>query len=253
MRRAFTLIELLVVIAIIALLAAILFPVFAQVRGKARQTVCLSNLRQLGLGVLMYAQDYDGLYPYAKDSSDQYVPEIWGGFPECEPVIRSMPFLHPAPLPGTSPVQWTEGALMPYLKNRQLWKCASDSGFLYLDNNDGCGASGGPCPMDAKPTMFDRFGASYLWRTEIAFRQKGPDTLSGVDSDGQEASAARINILFDGAGSWHGSPFSGFDRSGLRYDVLFGDGHTKLNTRRQIQDAWNIRLDGAGVSDSPCR
>lgn len=64
MRRGFTLIELLVVIAIIAILAAILFPVFARAREKARQSSCLSNVKQLVLGCLMYAQDYDERWPY---------------------------------------------------------------------------------------------------------------------------------------------------------------------------------------------
>jgi prepilin-type N-terminal cleavage/methylation domain-containing protein/prepilin-type processing-associated H-X9-DG protein len=63
LRRAFTLIELLVVIAIIAILAAILFPVFAQAREKARSAACLSNTKQMGLGVSMYAQDYDETLP----------------------------------------------------------------------------------------------------------------------------------------------------------------------------------------------
>ncbi len=62
-RRGFTLIELLVVIAIIAILAAILFPVFARAREKARQTSCLSDHKQIALGVLMYAQDYDEMLP----------------------------------------------------------------------------------------------------------------------------------------------------------------------------------------------
>jgi len=61
--KGFTLIELLVVIAIIAILAAILFPVFAKAREKARQTTCTSNMRQIGLAVLQYVQDYDEMYP----------------------------------------------------------------------------------------------------------------------------------------------------------------------------------------------
>ncbi len=68
-RRGFTLIELLVVIAIIAILAAILFPVFAQAREKARQTTCLNNEKQMGLGILMYTQDYDEAYPQAIDKN----------------------------------------------------------------------------------------------------------------------------------------------------------------------------------------
>src|ERR1700753_2397885 len=63
-RSGFTLIELLVVIAIIAILAAILFPVFAQAREKARQTTCVSNMKQIGLAVLMYANDYDEQLPW---------------------------------------------------------------------------------------------------------------------------------------------------------------------------------------------
>ena len=68
-RRGFTLIELLVVIAIIAILAAILFPVFAQARAKARAVSCLSNVKQLTLGMTMYAQDNDGIVSYDSRAS----------------------------------------------------------------------------------------------------------------------------------------------------------------------------------------
>lgn len=76
MRKGFTLIELLVVIAIIAILAAILFPVFAKAREKARQTSCLSNCKQLGLGLYMYTQDYDEMLPF-NFVSDGYPNYTW--------------------------------------------------------------------------------------------------------------------------------------------------------------------------------
>ena len=100
-RRGFTLIELLVVIAIIAILAAILFPVFARAREKARQTSCLSNVRQLGVGMLMYVQDYDETMPMAV-----------AGFPPAHYVFSEL--------------------LNPYIMNTQVWDCPSRQASVNL-------------------------------------------------------------------------------------------------------------------------
>ncbi|MGD9519211.1 MAG: DUF1559 domain-containing protein [Armatimonadota bacterium] len=105
-RRGFTLIELLVVIAIIAILAAILFPVFAKAREKARQASCQSNLKQIGLALLMYAQDYDEI------------------FPKNEPHVTP-----PAGVPEWSITHWS-GFIMPYVKNNQLFLCPSRKSYL---------------------------------------------------------------------------------------------------------------------------
>ena len=89
-RVGFTLIELLVVIAIIAILAAILFPVFSQARDKARQAACTSNLKQVGLALLQYAQDYDGFFPaaYAYPFCWDNCPRlIWADY--CQPYIKN--------------------------------------------------------------------------------------------------------------------------------------------------------------------
>ena len=101
MRRGFTLIELLVVIAIIAILAAILFPVFARAREKSRQTACLSNVKQIMLGVLMYAQDYDEVLPPA---------DSWYALDNR--------------LPGLDITYWHEG-VQPYVANWQVFVCPS--------------------------------------------------------------------------------------------------------------------------------
>lgn len=98
-RQAFTLIELLVVIAIIAILAAILFPVFAQAREKARQTSCLSNIKQLGLGVLMYASGYDNTLPHYMDNQAYIF------------VTRLDPYLKNRNITKCPSSQWDEGAI----------------------------------------------------------------------------------------------------------------------------------------------
>lgn len=249
---AFTLIELLVVIAIIALLAAIIFPVFATARGNARRTSCLSNLKQLGLGFQMYAQDYDGLAPYAKDASDAFVPEIWAfTSASCRERLFTMPMLHSVPqnLANQYPQsqRFYYGAMDPYIKTKEVWKCAGDTGFNVLDNNDSCG---GPCPMPAQPTMFQKYGASYLYRTAIALSRRNIDTLTGRLLDGTEVGPSGINLLFDGNGSWHGMPLS-LGKSGLRYMTLFLDGHTKLLTNEQYQRAWASQIMEPGADPCP--
>lgn len=98
-KNAFTLIELLVVVAIIAILAAILFPVFARARENARRSSCQSNLKQIGLGIFQYTQDYDETMPSAW---------IGGGYP------------------GTA--RWMD-LTQPYIKSTQIFNCPSDSGM----------------------------------------------------------------------------------------------------------------------------
>jgi prepilin-type N-terminal cleavage/methylation domain-containing protein/prepilin-type processing-associated H-X9-DG protein len=116
-RSGFTLIELLVVIAIIAILAAILFPVFAQAREKARQATCLSNLKQIGLAWLMYAQDYDETIPPFRPYQNGARFYAWEG--------------------STDGTTWNnaDGLLQLYVRNTAISDCPSARGMPILQSN----------------------------------------------------------------------------------------------------------------------
>lgn len=137
MRRGFTLIELLVVIAIIAILAAILFPVFARAREKARQTSCLSNLKQLGVASLMYAQDYDEVFPRTRGGGPPYIGPYW------------------------------QEVIEPYVKNRQIFACPSEKtrevGYgpsCRIFTNGGAGLDIGKVTLPAETGMLVDYGGA---------------------------------------------------------------------------------------------
>jgi len=142
-RHAFTLIELLVVIAIIAILAAILFPVFAQAREKARQTMCLSNMKQLTLATLMYIQDYDDTKP---------------------PIFIDM-----RPLIATGPdVAWNlRGLIYPYVKSQAVYICPSLSGIA--ESTWEGNANAGIAPDGVHDSA-----SNYLWNMYAGFPPVSP-------------------------------------------------------------------------------
>jgi len=118
--RGFTLIELLVVIAIIAILAAILFPVFAQAREKARAATCQSNLKQMGTAMRMYVDDYDGMMIPAY--------EFGRGWRRCPMYL------------------WFD-MVQPYIKNIQVFACPSGPASFYVDDRSRACAAFGPAPQ----------------------------------------------------------------------------------------------------------
>ncbi len=203
-RKAFTLIELLVVIAIIAILAAILFPVFARARENARRASCQSNEKQIGLGVLQYTQDYDERYPFQAASDN---------------VTISTPM-------GADPALSIPDKLQTYIKSEQIWKCPSGTGsgrISYHYNGAVQGIAQAEIQEVARTAMLRDPGSGSTFN---GFYLRPQNTMPPV-------SAAVLGNNVDTDRLAYASPtnvpphFEG-------YNVLFADGHVKYQNAKSL-------------------
>jgi general secretion pathway protein G len=223
MKRAFTLIELLTALGIIALLTAVLVPVFFLARGKARDSTCISNLQQIGAAVALYAQDNDQQFPYGNDPTDSNT-NIWQlGTGEFWPLAHNLP-------PLTQ-------VLSPYIKDKEVWHCPADTGYDAIDTYSFY-------PLNARPTSYDAFGTSYDYHTLLALEHKTIAGVAGYDSNTPpgEHGPAEIPMIFDGYGHWHASG-DYLDLASGRYNVLHVDGHVKQLTTQTLIDEESYSLD----------
>ena len=227
-RSAFTLIELLVVIAIIAILAAILFPVFAKAREKARQTSCLSNMKQLGLGLMQYTQDADEMVP-----AD---PDNWG-----------------TPMG----IGWAQ-AIYPYVKSTGVYKCPDDStagkavSYAFnaaLPNSPATHGhipafsapaktvelyeiSGATCDVTASVTPCSPIGVTFInyttpdWVSSTTIKAETGWTFGRTSADG--AFASQVGRHTDGS------------------NYLMVDGHVKWLRGSAVSTGWEAQNVGSG-------
>lgn len=225
--RGFTLIELLVVIAIIAILAAILFPVFAQARERARMAACLSNLKQIGTGTMMYVQDYDEKFPNTKAWGRMWTEE-WIPNPNNPDSLRYLPDL-----------------VTPYVKNKDVWFCPTvgkdGRPFGFWGNNIPAGMGNA-----------EANGTTYLWQHQT----------SQCTSVTPEAPAVTVSGLTQAAVSQvsrapliHDIPYHGTDagiRGGLFHaggiNVIYADGHAKYSPKVKPNEDWWWSHSGEGWS-----
>lgn len=216
-RRAFTLIELLVVIAIIAILAAILFPVFAQAREAARRISCLSNTRQVSTAMLMYAQDYDGVYvrfyytrpgppsewPFWWTVSDPYLMRI-GNDPAHG--NKATPMILKCPDAANLAPETSTGYRGSYAANISKYTIPTESGCIVCSTTD------------ASEGMFDR-PAELMWFYDAeAIVDGAPQSIEhGGYNDTFFQPSNRAAYRHAGK-SW---------LEGGRFNAVFADGHAK--------------------------
>lgn len=216
-RLGFTLIELLIVLGLLAILGAILLPVFTQARMDAHRIVCVSNLRQLGQATQMYAQEYDDQAPYGGDPCDLNTTG-WSGSPYDEQVSLMEPL---------------NEVLAPYVVDATLWHCPSDNGYSTC-------ALFGNMPLVAVPSAFSNFGMSYLYNTKIALEHKALSTVTAFSPSPTpiENGQAEIILLGDAVGTWHSSGLL----DAPHYNVLFVDGHVSSQNEDKVRSLLNVTL-----------
>ena len=222
--RGFTLIELLVVIAIIAILAAILFPVFARARENARRSSCQSNLKQIGLGILQYSQDYD----------ENWVPkDFWRDGSGVTPSWRQ--------------------SVQPYVKSTQLFSCPSNPNNKNTADN---AIAAGATPFAASPAI----PVSYACNTRM-IDENGGRNLSEIQEPAKKILVAENTRDWKdyGASWWNNetdwrkesSGGSGFAGHLGTANYLFADGHVKA--MRPTQTASPVNLWGQMGDPGCCR
>lgn len=226
-RNAFTLIELLVVIAIIAILAAILFPVFAQAREQARKASCLSNMKQFGLAIAMYKQDYD------------------------ERV--SGPYIYEGPWGDYTNLLWFPDLHQPYIKNKQLKICPSSRDWTDWAS---------PATYDEPGRYYFSYKWNSIWYWPCFFPEASTSKSGFVhyQADGAVEDPAGTILLLEG--SW---PETWFDcdsdpapddpanglptvvarhTGGNGFNTAMGDGHAKFVRRRSTKiTQWTVQAD----------
>jgi prepilin-type N-terminal cleavage/methylation domain-containing protein len=175
-RRGFTLIELLVVIAIIAILAAILFPVFARAREQARRTSCLSNMKQIGLALHMYAQDYEETFPVRYGGSD------------------------PADFENGYQRNW-KNMLMPYIKSKAVYKCPSNvaaQGGNSVYSSAAGGFVRGDIPAGYAMWLPDNGLCAQSWMRSCSY----PQSIAGLQYPANELIIIETSIIWPDTGPY---------------------------------------------------
>jgi len=236
--KGFTLIELLVVIAIIAILAAILFPVFAKVREKARQTACLSNQKQIGLALMQYVQDNDEVFPCTKT-----FPWTPGGQPQG--------------------IGWA-GELYPYVKSRAVFKCPDNSSSS-ADFVVSYAMNWGMFPAMTLSKLNAPANTVYLFEIDDRLPyNSGPDTTAEVRSGcgsgfannltADQAKYATGRLLNPGALAGDpslGNPqMEGRHNGGANY--ILADGHAKWFRPSQVSPGYYDTWPSFATDESYC-